>query len=57
MVLYQLIIDAHVFQAQTWQFGHKAVILGIQPGADDINELDRAPISRPGFEKLFLASA
>jgi len=35
----QVICDANIVEPHTGEFGQKTIVLGVQPGLDDINEL------------------
>ncbi len=56
MVVDQLGADSNVFELETWLCSKIGVGLGIQPGAEQINNLDGAFFPGAGFKKLLLAS-
>ena len=51
----QVVGNANIIEPQAWQFSHKTIILGIQSGFDEINELYSALLFGARLEKFFLA--
>ena len=49
--------DLDVLQSQTGQLSHVAVVLGVETGADDVDQLDRAILAGLGLEQLLVARA
>jgi hypothetical protein len=50
-------LDAHILERQARQLGDVAVVLRIEAGLHDVDQLDRALLPRPRLEQLLLASA
>ena len=57
VVAHQLVVDADIPQVQARQFGDVAVVLRVQPGAENVDDLDRAGFLGAGLEQFFLAGA
>ena len=55
IVAHQLIVDADVPQVQARQFRDVAVVLRVQPGAENVDDLDRPCLLGAGLEQLLLA--
>ena len=53
----QLVLDPHVLQLQAGQGGEVGVGLGVEPGGDDVDDLDRAGFPGAGLEQFLLAAA
>src|ERR1019366_9034227 len=51
----QVVCNANIIEPQAWQFSHKTIILGIQSGLDEINELYSTLLFGASFEQFFLA--
>src|SRR5262245_6285137 len=53
----QAIFDANVLQLQTRKGGQEGVGLCVEPGRNDVDDLDTASLAGTGFEQFFLATA
>jgi hypothetical protein len=47
--------DAHILELQARQVGEVGVGLGVEAGADQVDQLDRAVLTGAGLEQLLLA--
>jgi hypothetical protein len=52
--VHQDVLDADVLEAQARQFGDEAVVPGVQPGGDQVDELAPALFLGAGLEQLLL---
>ena len=57
VLLHELIVDAHISQLQARQRGQIGVGARIQPGRDEVDQLDHALFAGARFEELFLTAA
>ena len=48
VVAHQLIVDADIAQVQAGQLGDVAIVLGVEPRADDIDDPDRSGLAARG---------
>ena len=53
----QLLTDPHILQLQTGQGREERIGVSIQPGSDDVDQLDVPLLLGSGLEELVLACA
>src|SRR6266478_6145965 len=57
IVAHRLIVDTHIPQVRARQFRDVTIVLGIKPGAEDIDDPDRSRLLGARLEQLLLASS
>ena len=57
IVAHQLIVDADIPQVQAREFGDVAIILRIEPGANNVDDLDRSRLLGAGLEQFLFAGS
>ena len=55
VIVNETIIDPHILQRETRQLSEEAIVLWIESGSDEVYQLDRAFLSRSGFEEFLFA--